>query len=173
MFRLRPLPATITGHEPFYLIATWFQSGRIRPASGSWGSLAAWPACWLVKYCLGLPGIAAFALLATIVGFWSVARYIPHVTQKDPSEIVIDEVIGMALMWLFIPAGSFFWGLVGFVIFRLLDSLKPGPIGWCDRKLTGPSGIIVDDMIAGVTAGLIVWALLFLPSGQELSALAQ
>lgn len=159
MLRLRQLPATITGHEPFYLIVTWFQSGRIRPASGSWGSLAAWPFCWIIKLLGGIPAIAVFTLATIIAGFWSVKRYSEHTTQHDPSEIVIDEVIGMALMWVFIPAHSFIWALIGFVIFRVLDSLKPGPIGWCDRNLKGPSGIIIDDMIAGLVAGLSVWAL--------------
>lgn len=156
MLKLRPLPATITGNEPFYLAVTWFQSGRISPASGSWGSLAAWPFCWIIKYLGGIPALALFALAALVAGYWSIQQYTPHSKRHDPSEIVIDEVIGMALMWLFIPANSFIWALVGFVAFRLLDSLKPGPIGWCDRNLKGSSGIIVDDMIAGLTAGLAV-----------------
>lgn len=156
MLKLRPLPATITGNEPFYLTVTWFQSGRISPASGSWGSLAAWPVCWLVKYLGGTPAIAVFALAAIVAGYWSIKEYSKHIKQHDPSEIVIDEVIGMALMWLFIPAHSLIWALIGFVAFRLLDSLKPGPIGWCDRQIKGSSGIIVDDVIAGLVAGLSV-----------------
>lgn len=159
MLKLRPLPATITGNEPFYLTVTWFQSGRISPASGSWGSLAAWPFCFLIKYLGGVPAIAVFALAALLAGYWSIREYSKHIKQHDPSEIVIDEVIGMALMWLFIPAGSFALALTGFIIFRLLDSLKPGPIGWCDRTLKGSSGIIIDDMVAGVIAGLAVMVL--------------
>jgi len=156
MLRLRPLPAQLTGFEPFYLISTWFQSGRIRPASGSWGSLAALPICWILKALGGTPLVLGFAVAMFFSGLWAVKRYLPYAAKADPSEVVIDEVVGMALVWAFTPANSIFLALAGFVFFRILDSIKRGPVGWCDRNIKGAAGVIVDDVMAGFLAGLCV-----------------
>lgn len=157
MISLRPYPPTIQGNEIFYLIATWFQSGRLRPASGSWGSLAALPVCWGIKALAGFWGVAVFAALITVIGIWSIGKYAPHSKHADPAEIVVDEVAGMAIVWLF-PTHDLFLILLGFVLFRIFDAVKRGPVGWCDRNIKGPRGVMIDDLVAGLFAGIGVTA---------------
>ena len=162
MFKLRPLPATLNGHEFFYLVVTWFQSGRIRPASGSWGSLAAWPVCWALKTMGGNSALLLFGFLAFAAGIHSIKKYYQHSIHPDPSEVVIDEVVGMALTWLFIPLHNFPLALTGFILFRLFDAFKRGPVGWCDKNIKGAYGVIIDDVAAGILAGLSVFLIQFL-----------
>lgn len=162
MFSLRPLPATLTGIEPFYLIATWFQSGRIRPASGSWGSLAAWPFCWFLKSLGGWQIMAIFAIGAFFGGIWAINQYTSHTKQTDPSEVVIDEVVGMAILWMAVPASNVFLAVVGFIAFRIFDAIKRGPVGWCDKHIKGAPGVIVDDVVAGFMAAGGIWIILAL-----------
>ena len=156
IFKLRPVPKGLSPLNPSYLWVTWFQSGRIRPASGTWGSLAALPFCWAVKEYAGLPGLLIFAALALGIGFIALKYYLAHADSADPSEVVIDEVLGMALLFTTLP--NYNWGLIalGFVVFRVLDSLKPFPIGWCDRHIKGPMGVMIDDLVAGVIAAAIL-----------------
>ncbi len=157
ILRLRPVPNGLSPTAPFYLVVTWFQSGRIRPASGSWGSLSALPFCWAVKEYTGLIGLLIFAALVMGLGMWSIKQYLSHADTPDPSEVVIDEVLGMALLFTALPTHRNWWIFFGFVVFRLLDSLKPFPIGWCDRHIKGPLGVMMDDVAAGViAAGLLL-----------------
>lgn len=159
MISLRPYPPSIRGNEVFYLLATWFQSGRLRPASGTWGSLAALPVCWAIKVIGGITLSSLFAIAAVAVGVWSIKRYAAHTRHVDPAEVVIDEVAGMAVLWLFTPTHSLFLAIVGFLLFRLFDAVKRGPVGWCDKHIKGAVGVIVDDLVAGLFAGICVWAL--------------
>jgi phosphatidylglycerophosphatase A len=164
MISIRKLPPTLHGTEPFYLLATWFYAGRIKPVSGSWGTLAALPFCWLVKYAGGTIGLILFAAITYALGVWAIKKYLPHTKQADPSEVVIDEVMGMAVVFLFLPLHSFVLIALGFVVFRLWDGIKRGPVGWCDRNIKGPNGVMFDDLVAAILAGvtmLIIQRLLF------------
>jgi phosphatidylglycerophosphatase A len=153
MLKLRPVPLTISPTSPIYLIATWFHSGRIRPASGSWGTLAALPACALAWLAADWVGLVALIIVSWFAGIWAITAYAEHAEKFDPSEVVIDEVFGLAITLLFLPAD--FWGWVlGFVLFRIFDSIKRGPVGWCDSNIKGAVGVMVDDAMAGVLAGL-------------------
>lgn len=161
ILRFRPRPATLGPFSPTYNIATWFQSGRIRPASGSWGTLAALPFCWWIHAQIGLGAIAVFAAVLWLAGTWAIKSYAAHTTNPDPSEVVIDEAIGLALGFLCLPMTVPVWApILLFVAFRVLDSLKPGPVGWCDRNIKGVQGVIIDDVVAGLIAGMLVRLLL-------------
>jgi phosphatidylglycerophosphatase A len=95
------------------------------------------------------------AALVTLVGLWAV--HLEHVTD-DPGWVVIDEVAGQ-LLALYGLAHASLPGLVAaFLIFRLLDVVKPGPIGWADRQ-RGAAAIMADDVIAGAVAAGILWAI--------------
>lgn len=93
------------------------------------------------------------ALLATVGGIWAVRA--AQVTG-DPGWVVIDEFAGQFLSMLGLaqvtPAGV----VLAFLLFRVLDIVKPGPIGWADRP--GPVGVMADDVMAGVIAALLLWA---------------
>lgn len=158
ILKLRPVPKGLSPLNFSYLWVTWFQSGRIRPASGTWGSLAALPFCWVIKEYTGLTGLFVFAALVLVLGFVALKQYLAHAGSADPSEVVIDEVLGMALLFTTLPNYNVGLIALGFIVFRLLDSLKPFPIGWCDRHIKGPMGVMMDDLAAGVIAAGILLA---------------
>lgn len=159
MISIRPYPPSIHGDEVSYLIATWFQSGRIRPASGTWGSLAALPLCWGLKFFGGFWLSAIFTIAIIFIGMWAIRKYASHTRHLDPAEVVVDEVAGMAILWLFTPADSIFLALTGFLLFRVFDAVKRGPVGWCDKNIKGAPGVMIDDLVAGLMAGICIFAL--------------
>ncbi|MGC9417361.1 MAG: phosphatidylglycerophosphatase A family protein [Rhodovulum sp.] len=153
---------------PARLVATWFGVGYLRPASGTWGSLAALPIFWAL-HVLGGPVLTALAFVAvTLVGWWAIAQDSYGQSDPDQSEYVIDEVSGMWLALMPVSYGASFAGvdvlalypgwIVAFFGFRLFDIWKPGPIGWADRKKT-PLGVMLDDVLAGIATGIMVIAL--------------
>jgi phosphatidylglycerophosphatase A len=148
-----------------HLIATFGGVGHLRPAPGTWGSLAALPAA-LALYALG--GVPLFGLGILLVfglGWWATALETNGKDDHDPSEIVIDEVAGHWIALLPVVIGASHSGagvlalwpgwVTAFVAFRLFDITKPGPVGWADRQ-RGPFGVMLDDVIAGVMAALVV-----------------
>ena len=101
------------------------------------------------------PGMLALAAaLASLLGLWAIRA---AQVEGDPGWVVIDEVAGqwIALMGLARPTLP---GLaLAFALFRLFDIVKPGPVGWADRR-GGAAGIMADDLIAGALAAGVVWA---------------
>ena len=147
------------------IITTVFGIGTLGPAPGTWGSLVALP----IFYLLHLIGGFVFVVIATgavfVLGWWATAEQTRGRREHDPSEIVIDEVVGqwLALWTLSIGASreqadliQLWPGLVaGFILFRLFDIFKPGPVGWADRRADA-LGVMLDDVIAGVCAAVCV-----------------
>lgn len=147
------------------LIATLFGVGLLRPAPGTWGSAAAIALGVAIDHLLGFPALAVATALVILLGYWAVAGTVAASDDKDPSEIVIDEVAGQWIALLF-PAFAFWWRgmedwwlvaypgwVAAFVFFRLFDIWKPGPAGRADRKHTA-AGTMEDDLWAGLFAGL-------------------
>jgi phosphatidylglycerophosphatase A len=149
------------------IIATFFYIGHLRPAPGSWGSLAALLSGAGLICSTGLIGLCAGIFLACLLGYWATAQETADQYDHDPSEIVIDEVAGqwIALLPLAIWPLPFdsaaVYYLFGFFAFRLFDITKPGLVGWADR-LVGPLGVMLDDVIAGVMAAAVM-ALVMVP----------
>ncbi len=163
--RLHPIPAGLRFTHPAVLTASFFGSGLLRPASGSWGSLAALPFGLLIAWQAGsfspyaLLGAAA---LAYALGFWACTIWLHHSEDTssrhlDPSAIVIDEVAGL---WLALAASPMTVSgiVVTFILFRFFDIIKPWPASWADKKLTGGHGIMLDDIFAGGWTALVVLA---------------
>ncbi|MDX1575085.1 MAG: phosphatidylglycerophosphatase A [Kiloniellales bacterium] len=140
--------------HPVTLIATWFGAGLIRPAPGTWGSLAALP-CAAGLHFLGGPWLLAGATgLVVLVGVWASERYATAMERGDPGVVVVDEVAGQWLALLPLPL-DLWWYAAAFALFRLFDVLKPWPVGWLDRRLHGGVGIMADDLAAGLAAGAL------------------
>lgn len=157
--RLHSLPANIGFFSPVALIATFFGSGLVRPASGTWGSLAAL-GVGLVVLAAPAPAwvLAVMSVVAYYLGHWAALRWTQEDdTDADPSAIVIDEVAGMWLVMAFVPP-TLAALTVAFFLFRLFDVLKPWPAGWADKSLKGASGIMLDDIFAGIWAVLVILA---------------
>lgn len=145
-------------------IATFGYVGYLRPAPGTWGSAAALPAGFAIHALAGFPGLAVATALVFMAGAWATERMIAEGAGDDPPEVVIDEVVGQWIaLW---PLSLGLWhagadpflfpwpGWVGaFVLFRLFDIWKPGPIGWADRR-PGVMGVMLDDVIAGLFAAI-------------------
>ncbi len=157
MFSIRPLPQSLSKMSFVTLIVTWLHSGRIKPASGTWGTLAAMPFIWIIWQLGGGLGLTIFAIMSFSAGLWAIPRYTSLIANDDPSEVVLDEVIGIALT--FVPLIYAHWSvwIVGFAAFRLFDAVKVGPVGWCDRHFKGAWGVMLDDVVAGIFAAFCVY----------------
>lgn len=131
-----------------FLVASLGGIGRLRPAPGTWGSLAVLPLAMLPWW-----GCLLAAIAFTLAGVWALAR-LPE-AQEDPGWVVVDEAAGMALALALAPAA--WWGvLMAFLLFRLFDVRKPGPVGWLDRRKDA-LGVMGDDLAAGLLAGGVAW----------------
>jgi phosphatidylglycerophosphatase A len=137
------------------LLATFFGVGYLRPAPGTWGSLAAMPfgVAGLMLY--GPWAVLAASIAAFLIGIWASDRYSKNIGGKDPSEVVLDEVAGQWLALAFVQ--PVLWQVIAaFVLFRLFDVTKP----WLIRRLEqlpGGLGIMADDMLAGLVAGVLIF----------------
>lgn len=136
-------------YHPVVLIATWFGAGLLRPAPGSWGSLAALPLAWLLSRAGGPFWLGSATVAVFILGCWAAGRYAAAEGRADPASVVIDEVAGQWLVLLFTPFSPFQY-LLGFALFRLFDIAKPWPVSWADQQIKGGLGIMLDDVIAGL-----------------------
>jgi len=147
-----------------WTVATFFGAGLGKPGPGTWGSVAAvllWAAL-----ALGFHPSTQTLLLTLVAGIvLSVGLGVPAATiaaresgKKDPGFVVIDEVAGQWIALLGLPRPSAIGLLAAFLLFRLLDIAKPGPVGWADRQ-GGAAGIMADDLIAGAIAAGILWAI--------------
>jgi phosphatidylglycerophosphatase A len=136
------------------LLAGGFGAGQFPVSPGSAGSLLA---LVLGAGLMALPAwVLPLAILAvTAAGLWAVRA---AGAEDDPGWVVIDEVAGqwIALLGLLRPT----WiGLAcAFLIFRVVDITKPGPVGWADRRHS-PAGVMADDLIAGAISAFILWAI--------------
>jgi phosphatidylglycerophosphatase A len=143
------LPITNYQLRPFYwYIATWFGCGLSPIASGTAGSLAALPFAYIIQRCFGSAALFAASLALFFIGWWASNQYLKHNDHgDDPKQIVVDEVAGQ---WLLLSVLFPTWHsyLVGFVLFRAFDIIKPWPVSWADQKIKGGLGVMFDDMLA-------------------------
>ncbi len=145
-------------------LAFGFGSGLAPKAPGTWGTLAALPLCVLMSPLPIWVYLAATAALFAL-GIWVCGQTARDLGLDDPGAIVWDEWVGLLVTLTAAPAG-WGWLLAGFVLFRLFDILKPWPIRVLDRSLHGGLGIMLDDLVAGVMAALVLQGLvLVMPVG--------
>ena len=142
--------------HPVSLLATWFGSGLLPYAPGTWGSLAALPVAWLLVKIGGVPLLAMAAAALFLIGVPISARYAQQSETADPGAVVIDEVVGQWLAILPVAHALPFY-LVAFAAFRFFDIAKLWPVGWLDRSVKGGLGIMADDLAAGIYAAAIAY----------------
>ncbi|MCZ4353592.1 phosphatidylglycerophosphatase A [Roseovarius aestuarii] len=156
------------------LVATVCGVGYIRPAPGTWGSLVALPLAWGL-HMLGGPWLLVIALIvAFFEGLWATTQVTRWQDDHDPSFVVVDELVGQWIALLPVSFGAAYAGIsinalwpgwiAAFVLFRLFDIVKIGPVGWADR-LNTPLGVMLDDVIAGALAAIGVILLAALSHG--------
>ena len=135
-------------HNPIHLLAFGLGSGAAPKAPGTFGTLAAVPLYLLLQPLANLQYLV-LVLLLFLLGIWLCGRTSRDLGVHDHGGIVWDEWVGFLLtMWMAPP--GWYWLLAGFCLFRLFDILKPWPIGWLDRRVSGGLGIMLDDVLAGI-----------------------
>jgi len=158
-------------HKTSWIIATWFGSGLLPKAPGTWGSLAAIPFAYIISvytcpYALIFGTVALF-----FIGIWASDKIEKSAQIKDPGFIVVDEVVGQWIAMLPLPflyslldSDTFYLyfaviAVVAFITFRVFDIWKPWPANYVDKNVHGGYGIMLDDVIAGMYALIITSAL--------------
>ena len=135
-------------------IATGGYSGYVPVAPGTAGSAVGLALYALVRVMGGSVLELLVLLLVVVTGIWAATVGERHFQQTDPGAVVIDEVAGMLVTLLWIPV-TWQGALVGFVMFRLFDIVKPFPARSAER-LPGGWGVMTDDLVAGAYAHLTV-----------------
>jgi phosphatidylglycerophosphatase A len=143
--------------HPAGWIASGFGSGLSPLASGTVGSAVAlipWIALRELDWPLYLIAIA----IAFAIGVWASDIVIRKLAVEDPGVIVWDEFVGqwIALLPLVVAPRGWIWIAAGFVLFRIFDVVKPWPASWADRSIKGGFGAMLDDVIAGAYAGVVM-----------------
>lgn len=152
-------------------IATFGYVGLLKPAPGTWGSLAALPVGWVILTLGGWIGLVVAATALFFLGLEAARVEAEASGDHDPSHVVIDEVVGQWIALLPVGLGAAVTGaavlalwpgwVAAFALFRLFDITKPGPVGKADRR-GDAMGLMMDDVWAGLMAaiGVVVLAVL-------------
>lgn len=136
------------------MLATFFYSGCAPKAPGTFGTLATIPLWYAMAHLSILPYMVIVFILA-ILGILIAQAYEAIVQKHDSKEIVIDEVVGflITMTWLPITWQSL---VLGFILFRFFDIVKPPPIRQLDQKIPGGVGVMIDDIAAGIICNVIL-----------------
>ncbi|WP_170000286.1 phosphatidylglycerophosphatase A [Campylobacter sp. RM9328] len=136
------------------LFLTFFGTGLLPKAPGTWGSLAGMVCAYIILAYFSSTTLFLASILLFLLGVSAVESYEKITGKHDSSHIVIDEVAGVFLA-IAISGATFAQILLSFLFFRLLDIKKPSIIGRIDRNVKGGLGVMGDDMVAGFFAGLM------------------
>jgi phosphatidylglycerophosphatase A len=140
--------------------------GFLPKAPGTWGSLVALPAFYVLHGVGQFPLVLIATVAVFLLGWWATREVTAAQADHDPGWIVVVEVVGQwialfslsfGLWWMGFDSWGFPWPgyVLGFALFRLFDITKPWLVGWADRR-GDPLGGMLDYVIAGVMAGLTV-----------------
>lgn len=151
----RPTARFMFSH-PAHLFALGFGSGLSPIAPGTVGTLYAW-----VSFLVFNAYLSEFQWLL-IIGFGFIAGCVvskitsAHLGVADPGCIVWDEIVAFWLVLLLVTPAGFWAQAAAFALFRFFDAVKPGPVGWADKRFKGGFGIMFDDLLAAVCTLLVI-----------------
>ncbi len=146
-------------------IATYCGFGLSPKAPGTVGSLATLPLAFVICYYFGLTGLLIAAFISFVIGVPATAVLIDGQEDKDPKRVVIDEVAGQLLSFVFVAEilrgnlNDWWIYLMGFAFFRFFDICKMGPVKFFDSKVKNAYGVMMDDVCAGLIAAVCVWVI--------------
>ncbi len=136
-------------------LASGFFSGHIPFAPGTMGTIVAIP-----LYLLLVAALTGWWYAGAVVALTLAAIRISGLAEKsygrkDPPQVVIDEIVGFMLTMTAVPPSAMYI-IMGFVLFRVFDIFKPQPAGWINERMRGGSGIVLDDIVAGLYANIVL-----------------
>ena len=152
------LPTGLKATDPAVVLATGFGLGLLPKAPGTWASLAALPLAWAIYEAFGRPGLALAIGAVFALGVWCADMVARRSAHPDPGIVVIDEIAGQWLTLLAVAPDVALYA-IGFVLFRLFDILKPWPVSWAERTFKGGLGVMIDDVLAGLYAGALLFVI--------------
>ena len=140
--------------NPIHLLAFGLGLGFMPFMPGTFGTLLGVLIYFLNNYYFITPEVVLL-ILTTILGIYICGKTAKDINHHDHPGIVFDEVVGYLVTMLFISF-SVFNIILGFILFRIFDIVKPWPISYCDKKLNGGFGIMFDDILAGIFANIVL-----------------
>jgi len=140
------------------IIATGLYSGYLPKAPGTWGSLVGL-FIFFMLHTLSLPVYLAVVAGIFLVGTFAAGEAEKIMDHKDPGLVVIDEIVGMLITMIAVPATPLTMAL-GFILFRIFDITKPFPVSFFDQRFHGGLGIMLDDVMAGIYSLVILQVLI-------------
>lgn len=160
---LNPPSSSAPPKDIVKLFVTFGGLGLMPKAPGTWGSLGTLPLVFLLAL-WGAEVYMVFTLIFLALSLWITAIYLnQHPENQDPKEVVVDEVVGVLVTFFLVPITPLTL-LMGFVLFRIFDILKPPPVSTLDKKVPGSAGVMCDDIAAGFLANML-FHFLILPQG--------
>lgn len=151
--KIPPIPSTVWTN-PLHFIAFGFGAGCFPMAPGTFGTLMAIP-FYLVMRPLSLTSYFALLILIIVGSMWVCQKVSHDVGVEDHQAMCLDEIVGF-LVTMFAAPHHWVWIVLGFVLFRLFDILKPWPIRLIDNQLKGGVGMIMDDVMAGIFSCVLI-----------------
>lgn len=143
-------------HSPAGWIALGFGSGLAPWAPGTVGSATALLP-WLALRELPWPVYVGVLLVAFALGVWACGVAGRRIGMADPGALVWDEFVGQWIALSPALAAPWWTVVIGFVLFRVFDIWKPWPVCWADRNVHGGLGVMLDDVLAGILAAVVLW----------------
>jgi len=137
--------------NPLHALSYGLGSGLIKPAPGTWGTLASLPIWWFLLADLALIPYLIVVLVSFVIGCYLCSYTSNALGTHDHGAIVWDEFVGMWITLILVPKTVVALA-IGFVFFRIFDIIKPFPIKWLDKHVHGGFGIMIDDVLAGIFA---------------------
>lgn len=137
--------------NPVHFLAFGFGSGAAPVAPGTFGTLMAVPLYLLLLPNLSWPLYCVFLIVTFALGVFLCGKTAQDIGVHDHGGIVWDEFVGYWITMFLAPPG-WLWIVLGFILFRVFDILKPWPIRWLDKNVSGGFGVMIDDVLAGLMA---------------------
>lgn len=152
---LNPMSWSFAFSKPSHIIATFLGSGVLRPASGTFGTLAGLLFYLALSPFLGTIFWIAAIVVAFFVGAWACEVTGRDIKVHDHSSIVIDEVFAIWGVLLTVP-DNIYWQIAAFIAFRFFDIIKLPPAAWVDQNVHSGYGVMLDDAVAAIQAILVL-----------------
>lgn len=146
--------------NPLHFVTFGFGSGAMPYAPGTFGTLASIPFYLIFSHLVWWQYLIVTIVIA-LLGMYLCGRTCKEIGVHDHPGTVFDEFVGFFVTMICAPKG-WMWVVLGFVLFRIFDICKPAPIHWIDKNVHAGFGVVLDDILAGVYA-LIILQIIAIP----------